>query len=206
MINRVYAEKLRSSTIAVQSSGRLTHESLQWLNEHVGSGFTTLEKPFDAYRQLHDEETDITLVGRSNSDIATSVAVGDARFGIMGSDKVAEHPELIEEGLITVEATLGFSACYLVFAENPDNINSKEIVTSYPHQAKKYVEQQGMDGMSILHMHGGVESIARRRRSHMVEILVTGSALRRNGFDPDSTRAISQHSAVLLGQGPALLG
>ena len=204
-MNRVYTELLRSKTVAVQASGRLTEESLGWLNEHVGAGFAVLEKPFDSYRQLHDEESDITLVGRANTDIAQSVAVGDADFGIMGSDKVYEQAHLLEEGLIRVQHTLGFSACYLVYVENTENPESNEIVTSYPRQAREFAELAGMNA-NILHMHGGIESIARRRKSHMVEIQVTGSAMKRNGFDPDNSRIISNHSAVLLGQGPALLG
>lgn len=184
-------EMLRDSIIAIQSKGRLTQGSLDWLNESIGASFQSSNDPFDASRELVDDETGITVLGYSNDDLRKAVVRAQANFGIIGSDKLYEQPDKL-----LIVKKLGFAVCRLVLATfGSDPLRT--VATSYPVQARAYLDSRGIEGVQVDEYAGGVEMIARRNGySGVVDVRDTGSSLALNGLI--TVEVIDETEAVLV--------
>ncbi|MGB4759044.1 MAG: ATP phosphoribosyltransferase [Candidatus Saccharimonadales bacterium] len=193
----------QDATIAIQAKGRLTLNSLQWLNNNTGTEFLLTETPFEnnPRRELLDTATGITLLGFSNRDTMKAVACGLADLGICGEDIYREYEDTGSDNepyCTYIERRLGFSKSRLVLATPNDAQRPiNRVITSYPRQASYYLGLNGMRNTQIEYYTGGVEMIARRRGCDFVDICDTGGSMTGNDYREVAT--ICSYEAVLVG-------
>lgn len=195
---------LENAEIAIQKSGRLTADSLKWINRVGGADFPISDDPFDRTRELTDTSTGITITGYSNGDILKAVACGYADWGIAGGDKLAElvWPQRAGDpgsydgkGGFNRFANLTNSGWMrdvepfrLVAAKYKDGTRFMgRVATSYPNLTRQWA--RGRSGpVEIAVFSGGVEAIARKAGfDTVVDIVRTGDTLRENGFEEVAT-------------------
>lgn len=191
---------IQDAVIAVQKEGRMTAGSINWLNENVGTDFPLGPTPFKdtARRRLTDSSTGITIVGRSNGDNLKELATGRADLAIAGGDKLGEVASQDNNpfGFKTV-LPLGFATCRLVFARQiGTQDDSRTVATSYPRQARNYLDQRGRM-VPVSYYGGGVEMIARENDYNLVDIVDSGASLAANNFEEVET--LAQSEAMLIG-------
>ena len=180
---------LENADIGIQKSGRLTSETLDWLNENVGTDFKVCSDPFDATREITDRATGITIVGYSNVDILKAAVSSQVDVAVCGSDKLAEA-ELTDGSIIPRPIKwMGVGLCRMVLAR-PLNAGDKPIrsvVTSYPKQAELFVSRKCKNVPQVDYFGGGIEMITRRGGyDALVDIVSTGETLRRNGMKEEA--------------------
>jgi ATP phosphoribosyltransferase len=193
----------QDATIAIQAKGRLTLDTLQWLNNTTGTEFALTKTPFQGNprRELTDTATGITILGFSNRDTMKAVACGLADLGICGQDMYREYEDIgadYEPYRTYIAQRLGFGKSRLVLATPADAQRPiSRVITSYPNQASQYLGLNGMRDAQIEYYAGGIEMIARRRGCDFVDICDTGDSMRGNGYKEVAT--ICSYEAVLVG-------
>lgn len=179
--------------IAIQKSGRLSEESLNLIRE-CGISFIY------SSHKLKTECTNFPLeiLFLRDDDIPGYVADGVADIGIVGQNV------LVEEGRqqLAVEK-LGFSRCRLSLAvprgsdyESVQDLNGKNIATSYPNLLQAFLGAQGVQA----HIHtisGSVEIAPSIGLADAIcDIVSSGSTLISNGLK--EVERVFQSEAVLI--------
>ncbi len=179
--------------LAIQKSGRLSEDSLKLIRE-CGISFIT------SSLKLKTESTNFPLeiLYLRDDDIPGYVADGVADIGIVGQNV------LVEEGkqALTVEK-LGFSKCRLSLAipksdryESIQDLNGKNIATSYPNLLQAYLDEQGVKA----HIHtisGSVEIAPSIGLAEAIcDIVSSGSTLISNGLK--EVERVFKSEAVLI--------
>ena len=179
--------------LAIQKSGRLSEDSLKLIRE-CGISFIT------SSLKLKTESTNFPLeiLYLRDDDIPGYVADGVADIGIVGQNV------LVEEGkqALTVEK-LGFSKCRLSLAvpksdryESVQDLNGKNIATSYPNLLQAYLNEQGVQA----HIHtisGSVEIAPSIGLAEAIcDIVSSGSTLISNGLK--EVERVFKSEAVLI--------
>lgn len=165
--------------LAIQKSGRLSEDSLNLIRE-CGISFVS------SSLKLKTESTNFPLeiLYLRDDDIPGYVADGVADIGIVGENV------LVEEGKqsLTVER-LGFSKCRLSLAvpksmeyNSIQDLNGKNIATSYPNLLKAYLQEQGV--VADIHTISGSVEIAPSigLAEAICDIVSSGSTLISNGL------------------------
>jgi ATP phosphoribosyltransferase len=190
---------LENAEIAIQKGGRLTEDSLRWINEVGNADFPVCEDPFDRTRQITDSSTGITITGYSNGDILKAVACGYADWGIAGEDKLDElvWPQRSGDPMDR-EGRQGFNRFAnltnsgwmrdakpfrLVVAKNQETSGfMNRVATSYPNLTRQWAKGR-FRPTELSVFSGGVEAIARMAGfDTVVDIARSGDTLRENGF------------------------
>ena len=179
--------------LAIQKSGRLSEDSLKLIRE-CGISFIT------SSLKLKTESTNFPLeiLYLRDDDIPGYVADGVADIGIVGENV------LVEEGkqALTVER-LGFSKCRLSLAvpksdqyNSVQDLNGKNIATSYPNLLQAYLNEQGVEA----HIHtisGSVEIAPSIGLAEAIcDIVSSGSTLISNGLK--EVERVFKSEAVLI--------
>ena len=138
---------------AVQSNGRLTEPSLQYLRaaglEFTSNGRTLITSCTNR---------DLNILYLRNADIPEYVSRGVADYGIVGENV------LLEKGVrVTVRKKLGFGRCALVIAVPNDSLirtvrdlDGERIATSYPRILNDFLKAQGINA-AVIPIQGSVE-------------------------------------------------
>lgn len=166
-------------TIAL-TKGRLEDKTLSMLEE---AGYGT-ERVRDKGRALILPDTvhEIDYVLVKSADCITYVEHGAADLGVVGKDTLMENGGEYFEML-----DLNCGKCRFIVAALPDaNLFSKKgrirIGTKYPHVARRYFLERGMD-VEIIKIEGSVElSPLIGLVDGIVDIMETGSTLKANGL------------------------
>ncbi len=179
--------------LAIQKSGRLSEDSLKLIRE-CGISFIT------SSLKLKTESTNFPLeiLYLRDDDIPGYVADGVADIGIVGQNV------LVEEGkqALTVEK-LGFSKCRLSLAipksdryESIQDLNGKNIATSYPNLLQAYLDEQGVKAQ-IHTISGSVEIAPSIGLAEAIcDIVSSGSTLISNGLK--EVERVFKSEAVLI--------
>lgn len=201
--------EFENASVGIQKSGRLTEETLQWLNENVGSDFPISEDPFDRRRELADSSTGITVVGYSNGDTLKAAACRMVDLAVTGSDMLQEKiatPSTEGTGLRVVKK-MGIATCRLVYAQPMSRSAQEEpvkrVVTSYPSITKRFLDAKGLTDATVDVFSGGIEPIARRGNyDGLVDIVGTGGTLEDNDFE--EVESIYDCEAVTITAAPSV--
>jgi ATP phosphoribosyltransferase len=182
--------------LAIQKSGRLSEDSLKLIKE-CGISFIT------SSLKLKTESTNFPLeiLYLRDDDIPGYVADGVADIGIVGENV------LVEEGMqhLAVEQ-LGFSKCRLSLAvpkgdsyENINDLQDKNIATSYPNLLQAYLEERGVKA-NIHTISGSVEIAPSIGLADAIcDIVSSGSTLISNGLR--EVERVFKSQAVLIANG-----
>lgn len=203
---------LQDATIAIQKEGRLTRQSLDWVNQTAGANFPVVGEPFadNRRREITDPATNITLLGLSNGDMLDALVDDVATYAISSNIQYDNYGDSGCDNdparYLTPLAPLGFAACRLVFArliDRQQESKKKGIVTSYYGPTMEYLARcdttygDSSCQVDVKCYKGGVEAIARRLGYACVDLVESGRSLRDNGFEEIETIGISQ--ALLVG-------
>lgn len=183
--------------IAIQKSGRLSDDSLSLIRE-CGISFV------NSSLKLKTECTNFPLeiLFLRDDDIPGYVADGVADIGIVGENV------LVEEGkqALTVEK-LGFSKCRLSLAvpksadyTSIQDLNGKNIATSYPNLLQSYLKEQGVQA-NIHTISGSVEIAPSIGLAEAIcDIVSSGSTLISNGLK-EVERVFKSEAVLIAGDG-----
>ncbi|MFD1188476.1 ATP phosphoribosyltransferase [Pontibacter rugosus] len=165
--------------LAIQKSGRLSEDSLNLIRE---CGISFISSSLKLKTECTNFPLEILFL--RDDDIPGYVADGVADIGIVGENV------LVEEGKqeLTVEK-LGFSKCRLSLAvpksveyNSIQDLNGKNIATSYPNLLQAYLQEQGVQA----HIHtisGSVEIAPSIGLAEAIcDIVSSGSTLISNGL------------------------
>ncbi|PTX20072.1 ATP phosphoribosyltransferase [Pontibacter mucosus] len=179
--------------IAIQKSGRLSEESLNLIRE---CGISFIYSSLKLKTECTNFPLEILFL--RDDDIPGYVADGVADIGIVGENV------LVEEGKadLTVER-LGFSRCRLSLAvprgsdyESVQDLNGKNIATSYPNLLQAFLEARGVQA----HIHtisGSVEIAPSIGLADAIcDIVSSGSTLISNGLR--EVERVFKSEAVLI--------
>ena len=179
--------------LAIQKSGRLSDDSLKLIRECGISFISTTSK-------LKTEATNFPLeiLFLRDDDIPGYVADGVADIGIVGENV------LVEEGKahLAVEK-LGFSKCRLSLAvpkgveyTSVQDLNGKNIATSYPNLLQAYLQERGVEAQ--IHTISGSVEIAPSigLADAICDIVSSGSTLISNGLR--EVERVFKSEAVLI--------
>ncbi|RDV14810.1 ATP phosphoribosyltransferase [Pontibacter diazotrophicus] len=182
--------------LAIQKSGRLSEDSLNLIRE-CGISFVS------SSLKLKTESTNFPLeiLYLRDDDIPGYVADGVADIGIVGENV------LVEEGKqsLTVEK-LGFSKCRLSLAvpktmeyNSIQDLNGKNIATSYPNLLKAYLQEQGVEA-DIHTISGSVEIAPSIGLAEAIcDIVSSGSTLISNGLK-EVERVFKSEAALIANE------
>ena len=126
--------------------------------------------------------TPFEVVLAKAGDVITYVEHGACDVGIVGKDTILENGHSFYEVL-----DLGFGKCRFALAgpKGKDfygGYTAKRIATKYPHVARRFLEQKGVD-VEIIKIEGSVELAPLLGLSDaIVDIVETGNTLRENGL------------------------
>lgn len=200
---------LEQANVGVQTKGRLTQQSLRWLNEMTGSNFPDTEEPFGKVRKLTDKETGITVFGFSNGDTIKAAAKGYVDVAFAGLDKVSElrrGNDPLFNRTITLAEPLGFGVCRMVLAQPEDadpGLPMQRVVTTYPNLTRDFLRVMygiAFPSTSIDVFGGSIETIAALGGyDGIVDVTETGEALTKNGLV--EVDEVLKSQAVLIGSG-----
>lgn len=162
------------------TKGRLEKETLKVL-EKGGYGIDALK---DKGRQLvfQDTKKDIRYFLVKANDCITYVQHGVADIGVVGKDTLLEGDKDYYEML-----DLGIGKCKFIVAGLPNHnvfekIGHVKIGTKYPHIAKAYFLEQGID-VECIKIDGSVElAPILGLCDGIVDIMETGTTLKENGL------------------------
>jgi len=179
--------------LAIQKSGRLSEDSLELIRE-CGISFIS------SSLKLKTESTNFPLeiLFLRDDDIPGYVADGVADIGIVGENV------LVEEGKahLAVEK-LGFSKCRLSLAvpkgveyTSVQDLNGKNIATSYPNLLQAYLQERGVEAQ--IHTISGSVEIAPSigLADAICDIVSSGSTLISNGLR--EVERVFKSEAVLI--------
>jgi len=185
------AKRLR---LAVPNKGRLAEPALSLLR-HAGLDFEVSERSLTA--SARNYELDLLFVRAE--DVPEYVADGLVDIGITGRDLTAERaPQL------SILLDLGFGACSLVLAapvsgpiEVTSDLAGARIATGFPRLTGVFLEQHGIQAQ-VIEVRGAVEVTPQLGVSDaVVDLVASGSTLRRNGLRPVATLLESQAALVV---------
>ncbi|ARS34851.1 ATP phosphoribosyltransferase [Pontibacter actiniarum] len=165
--------------LAIQKSGRLSDDSLNLIRE---CGISFISSSLKLKTECTNFPLEILFL--RDDDIPGYVADGVADIGIVGENV------LVEEGKqeLTVEK-LGFSKCRLSLAvpksaeyNSVQDLNGKNIATSYPNLLQAYLQEQGVKA-NIHTISGSVEIAPSIGLAEAIcDIVSSGSTLISNGL------------------------
>jgi ATP phosphoribosyltransferase len=179
--------------IALQSSGRLTRESLELLR-HAGLEFEEHDRRLVA--PCRNFPLDLLFV--RDDDIPEYVQDGVVDLGIVGRNTVWEAGAEVE-----VVQELGFGYCQLVLAvpetspvRRVEELAGLRIATSYPRSLRRFLGERRIEAR-VVEIRGGAEAApALDVADAICDLVSTGSTLRLNDLRPVATLFESQ--AVLV--------
>ncbi len=183
-------EKLR---LAIQKSGRLTESSLDLIKK-VGVRIPSAQKKL--YTEASNFPLEVYFL--RDDDIPGYVADGVADMGIVGQNILEEHHQDLE-----IVHKLGFGHCRLSIAvprgdeySNIEDLEGKDIATTYPNILKRYLEKAGVQA-SIHEISGSVEIAPGIGLSHAIcDLVSSGSTLLSNGLKEVETVMRSESVAI----------
>lgn len=185
--------------IAVQKKGRLADESFAMLKK-CGLNFSVRGDGLLA--RVKNMPVDLLLV--RDDDIPNFVASGASDFGLVGENVFAE--EVIgTKGLdLNILRRLGFSRCNLCLAagengavKNLDDLQGKNIATSYPGVLSAYLKENNISAKCV-EMKGAVELAPRINIADAIcDLVSSGATLEANGLVAFDT--VLKSEAVLIG-------
>jgi ATP phosphoribosyltransferase len=164
--------------IAVPNTGRL-HEPTIDLLERAG---LHLDNGADRKLYAGTVDPDVTVLFARAADIPEYVRDGAAEVGITGLDQVRESGHELEDLL-----DLEYGKCRLVLAapedgdiESVDDVAGKVVATEFPHIARTYFEETGIDA-DVVEVTGATELTPHVEMADaIIDITSTGTTLRVN--------------------------
>ena len=187
--NDIYMSTLK---IAVQKSGRLNDESMKLLKD-VGISIDNGKDQLKAVSRNFPVE----VFYLRNGDIPQYLKDGVVDVAIIGENVLYEKGEGI-----TIAEKLGFSKCRVSLAipksskyNSIENLEGKEIATSYPNTVKKYLSDKKIN--AGIHVINGSVEIAPNigLADAIVDIVSSGSTLFKNNLK--EVEVILKSEAVL---------
>lgn len=184
---------INKTKIAVQKSGRLTEQSLNFLYS-LGLKFRpngrNLVTPCDNYN--------IEILHLRDDDIPEYVCRSVVDFGIVGENVLYE-----KNAQVSILKRLGFCPCSLVIAVPKgfqikvlEDLEGERIATSYPRLLAKFLEERGINA-AIITIRGSVEVTPSLNLADAIcDITQTGKTLKEHNLIPLVTVLKSQ--AVLI--------
>ncbi|MFC7204936.1 ATP phosphoribosyltransferase [Haloferax namakaokahaiae] len=164
--------------IAVPNKGRLHEPTIQLLERaglHLDNG---------AERKLYagTVDPDVTVLFARAADIPEYIRDGAAEIGITGLDQVSESGHELADLL-----DLEYGKCRLVLAapedgdiESPEDVEGKVVATEFPHIARTYFEEAGIDA-EVVEVTGATELTPHVEMADaIIDITSTGTTLRVN--------------------------
>lgn len=184
--------------LAVQKSGRLADDTFDLLKR---CGLKVRQSRSRLFARIEELPIDVLLV--RDDDIPELVAGGAADAGIVGGNVYDEDRVTREGAGAEIIEKLGFSRCRLCVAvskeldyESAAQFSGMRIATSYPGLLKGWLDEQGVEGASIVLMHGAHEIAPRLGLADAIcDIVSTGATLDTNGLKVAET---IYHSEALL--------
>ncbi|MEH0146119.1 ATP phosphoribosyltransferase [Corynebacterium sp. Q4381] len=187
--------------IAVPNKGALSEHAMTVLKEagYKGRGVSKA-------LNVLDEENDVEFFFLRPKDIAIYVAQGHLDLGITGRDLAADSRADVEEVL-----DLGFASSTFRFAA-PQNeswtieqLEGKNIATSYPHLVQDYLADRGIQPKSVIRLDGAVEIAIKLGVADVIaDVVSTGATLRQQGLAPFG-EPIMASAAVVVKRGGVTL-
>jgi ATP phosphoribosyltransferase len=171
----------------------------------------------------------LEVVFQRVADIPSLVQSGDATFGIIGYDILAEHrgygneedeEDKHDEELIVLERDLGYGSCRLVVAVPETWIDVSNcadlwhlssyylehkgrglrIATKYPMLTTQFLRRHNITHCKILSLHGAMEAAPLTDTADMiVDITETGTTLRENHLKLLNDGVVLRSQACLIG-------
>jgi ATP phosphoribosyltransferase len=180
--------------IAIQKSGRLYQQSIDYLNEKLDI------QPFSDNGKLdyYDANKDIRVFFCREKDIPQLVENKTVDLGILGKNTFYESGY---ESDMTID--LDFSTCRLALAVPEDqdfkdlrDLNGKVIATSYPNILSDFLAENGIMA-GIRELSGSVEIAPRMGIADAIcDLVETGSTLKQNNLKEVATVFKSQAIAL----------
>lgn len=179
--------------LAIQKSGRLTEETLEFLRK---SGLE-----FDSYKQSlfsSCRNFPLEILYVRDDDIPDYVASGTVDFGIVGQNILNEKRPQVKKVL-----NLRYGFCSLILAvpkesriEKIEELKNKKIATSYPKSTLKFFKENNIP-VEIVNIRGSVEiTPALGVADAIVDLTSSGSTLAMN--DLRILKNIYDSEAVLI--------
>lgn len=188
------SSKLRQFRLAIQSSGRLRDDSLEYMRTLGAQLGEAAERRL--IQSCHNFDLDIVSV--RHADIPRYVASGAADYGICGANV------LIELNLTAnVIASLPFGFCKLVIAA-PEQSNiqmvadleGERIATTYPASLERWLQGQNIHA-AIIPIRGSVETAVELNLADAIcDLTQTGRTLQAHRLVPFVTLLKSQAALI----------
>lgn len=186
--------------LAIQKSGRLTEETLEFLRK---SGLE-----FESYKQQlfsSCRNFPLEILYVRDDDIPDYVASGIVDLGIVGQNILNEKRPRVKKLL-----NLRYGFCSLMVAvpkesriETLDDLSNKKIATSYPKSTQKFFKERNIP-IEIINIRGSVEiTPALGVADAIVDLTSTGSTLALN--DLRTLTNIYDSEAVLIANAQTLV-
>ncbi|MFA6435868.1 MAG: ATP phosphoribosyltransferase [Candidatus Gracilibacteria bacterium] len=180
--------------IAIQKSGRLTEQTIDFLKKS-GLDFEVYgERLFSSCRNFNLE-----ILFIRDDDIPEYVQDGVCDLGIVGTNVLQEKNAKVE-----IKEGLGFGRCRLSVAVPRDSklsrvedLEGKRIATSYPTILKRWLKTKGISA-SIVMVKGSVEITPSLNIADAVcDLVSTGTTLKTNGLE--AMEVVLESEALLIG-------
>lgn len=179
--------------LALPNKGRLAEPALQLLHDS-GLDVEISERSLSA--RVRNVPLELLFVRAE--DVPEYVADGLVEAGLTGYDLVSERAPQLSQVL-----ELGFGGCSLVVAvptageiEEVVQLDGCRVATTFPRVTGQFFAERGVQAR-IIEVHGAVEVTPQLGVSDaVVDLVASGSTLRRNGLRPIATLLESQ--AVLV--------
>jgi len=188
------SNKFRRHRLAIQSSGRLREDSLEYMGS-LGAEFSLADD-----RRLIQacQSFNLDIISVRHSDIPRYVASGAADYGICGINVLAELN--ITAKVIT---TLPFGFCKLVIAvpesssmQTIADLEGERIATAYPGSLERWLQDQNIHA-AIIPIRGSVEvSVELNLADAICDLTQSGRTLKAHQLIPLVT--ILESQAVLI--------
>lgn len=185
---------LRQFRLAIQSSGRLRDDSLEYMRSLGAQLGEAAERRL--IQSCHNLDLDIISV--RHSDIPRYVASGAADYGICGANVLTEL-----NMTANVIATMPFGFCRLVIAvpeqsttQTIADLEGERIASAYPVSLERWLQDQNIHA-AIIPIHGSVEAAVELNLADAIcDLTQTGRTLQAHRLIPLVTVLESQ--AVLI--------
>jgi len=196
--------------IAIQKKGRLNSDSVELLLK-CGLKMSLSKNTLFC----HVQNLPIDLLFVRDDDIPTLVMDKICDVGIVGENVLLEHKVFQNRNgnsePYCVERKLGFGRCRLSIAIPADknyssnqDLNNKQIATSYPHLLEKYLNENNVNA-DILTLSGSVEIAPRLNMADAIcDLVSTGRTLEENNLK--EVAEILSSEAVLIKSSSELTG
>lgn len=188
------SNKLRQFRLAIQSSGRLREDSLQYL-QSLGAVLGEA-----AERRLIQPcfNLDLDVISVRHSDVPRYVVSGAADYGICGANVLTELN--MTANILTV---LPFGYCKLVVAvpeqssiQTVADLEGERIATAYPNSLEQWLQDQNVHA-AIIPIRGSVEATVELNLADAIcDLTQSGQTLKAHRLIPLAT--ILESQAVLI--------